>query len=97
VVAEGFRHAAGSQATGFSLCRKFIHSYLGSRTPPEERPEIWADVAASMHYRFRKLSTTGNRMKAFRLWLEAVIRARGRYRLPVRQTVNRSLGRNSEL
>ena len=88
--------AAGTQAVGFLLGRKFIHSYLDSKTTPGERPEIWAAVAASMHYRLRKLATRGDQVKAFRLWLEAVIRARGRYRLPVKQTVAWSLGQNSE-
>jgi hypothetical protein len=88
--------AAGSLAVGFSLCRKFIHSYLDSRTLPGERPVIWAAVAASMHYRFRKLATRRDLLKACWLWLEAVARARGRYRLPVKQTVAWSLGRNEE-
>lgn len=88
--------AAHSQAAGFSLSRKFIQAYLKSRTARDERPEIWAEVAASMHYRFHKLATRGDKIRAFRLWLEAVLRARGRYRLPVKHTLDWSLGRNSE-
>ncbi|NIM18720.1 MAG: glycosyltransferase [Candidatus Latescibacteria bacterium] len=75
-----------SHALGFRLCKEFIRRYT-RHASPQDIPVVWELVASSLHLRLRKLSTFGDIMRAVRLWGEAVLRAKGRYRLPVGRTI----------